>query len=270
MKQKSNKVGLYTLALLTMGLSLCSCHKSKNNNSSGNAVTCKVAGIMQYGTDTSYYLQYYFSYNSSGTVSKISVVESHSNIYDIVFAYSNNLIIARRLLPGDTMTFSKDTIVLDDQKRVIHIGHISNGSGPSYEQFLYDDSGYVFFHSNKSYTDNYYNYTDTLKWSNGDITKERVYFPYDYYYNQKNAYNYSSQLYKLGNTTARINDYVNYGMEIYNSKHLITSTNDTSYYYSSPTDTTYSYNFDSFGNITFIGKIPKGQLTETKIVYNCQ
>jgi len=209
------------------------------------------------GIDSAANIIYTFTYNNDGTVATIST-GSGSNTMVKTFRYNaNNIVIS--LLDG-SFVYSKDSLLLDAQSRIIRADHWGDNEAPYpnivYEQYQYDSLGNLVTSTSHQY--NSIN-TTIYQWKSGDVTWNTA--GTDFY-----DYVYGTALYNTGNIKAFLTDFENYGRAIYTPTHLATMA------IMDNTDTfLYNYALDSGGRVSQLKITEPGNYTHTTLVsYDCE
>lgn len=265
MPLKMNRMKKYLLVFTSFTLiivQVSSCRKKRSPSPALMAkyTGCRISQIIQTDVDTTQKIVYTFSYNGDGTVSKISCVTGTfaGNNYVKSITYKKGCVLVSQLWGGAaTIPEHTDSIILDGQNRAISVFHndVSGFNNQLWDEYRYDSSGNMVLYTNHNYntvsTANYY-------WKNGDLQ-----------WNTSGtdlvSYLYDTGLYNIGNISARITDFVNYGRSIYPaSRHLhskaIVNNADTSIY---------TYTVDGSGKLTYVN-LPGSLTQRTWITYSCE
>jgi hypothetical protein len=247
--------------LLVLYLWTVSCKKTPKPSSVKTSpfTGCRISQIVQFGYDTTTgKTVYQFIYNNDGTVAKIiSPPQKGQDSFARVFTYKPNCIIV--YATDNSLPYSKDSLLFDDNNRVVFIDHYTYNGSPQpnqvWDKYQYDNLGNMVLqtsHSNGAST------TATYSWKNGDLQWNTSGTDFvDYYYD--------TTLYNIGNIFTRITDFVSYGRTVLPpSKHL------RSYSIEDGADSViYTYQLDNTGKVTYLN-ISISLTPVTEITYDCE
>ncbi len=248
-----------------------SCRKNKNTTPQ-KFTGCRITNIKEDGPDSLSRTMYNFYYNENGTVQRIFIIQPRdpNSGHTRFFTYKDNYIKIRDVASGGTWASVIDSMVLDSVNRVSFIYHI-NGyytyNNNNWDQYTYDGAGNMALHTIHQNTSEY---TDTLRWQDGDETGYSEDLSAGW---GENIYSFACNdtLLNTGNITSGIKDMESYGRGVYTSKHLRKSATCVS---CSSLVMNYAYHTDSMGKLIYQQDIPMdGAITNAKsiwITYACQ
>jgi len=256
---------IFTPVIITAIL-FSACKKKDNatpNTTSSNSkfTGCRISQISEAGFGINGTNVYTFTYNNDGTVATITSHPDNVDVYVTTVTYNKNYVIAYTTDNG--LAYSKDSIALNAQGKVINIDYYSyNGEPPAheiYDQYSYDSSenlvAIISYNYNTVSTQNF-------QWVNGNI--EWLSLTTDFY-----SYVYGTNLYSVGNITARLTDLENYGIATYTFRNLYTMMimdNTDTFNYAYTLDT-----LDTSGKLTKAVETESGNYTHTtEVTYDCQ
>ena len=259
MKSNSNKVLLF---LLVVACLMPSCKKSGSVVTPPDKFTgCRISKIERKERN-GFKNIYTFSYNTDGTISRISAVDTSfaGNDYVTRFTYKTGYFLADISSDGNQLPYNMDSIITDAQGHISSVYHSTAARHTTdvWDNYEYDNDGNMVYY--KFQGDNRIVGSENYQWKDKDLQWNSA-GSFVYYYT------YGTAVYNTGNITARIDDLLKYGRSLYTPKHLVTqairpSISDTINYINT---------LDAGGRITQIREIESGMsITTTNITYECQ
>ena len=247
--------------LLVISCWISSCRKPAKPSPVTNTpfTGCRISQIIQHGYDsTTDKSVYRFFYNNDGTVAKIiePPVDGHDSVAK-VFTYKPNCIIVYGT--DNSLTYSKDSLLLDDNNRVIFIDHyVYNGSpqpNQLWDKYQYDNAGNMVLQTSHN---NGMSTTSTFSWKNGDLQWNTSGTDFvDYYYD--------TALYNIGNIFTKITDFVSYGRTVVPpSRHLHTFSIEDG-----ADSAFYNYQLDNSRKVIYLN-VSVSLTPVTEVSYDCE